>query len=126
MNLSKINIFQIITLIISIAFLATIKCQDILSIPNFDIREKFRDCYNEGYSSDYDEILCTTNWPIQFTLLLTDKTCILSGKKNRRLISSMNINSCMPIGDNIQNCRDLSGFYSLEKSTRQIITDTIK
>jgi hypothetical protein len=96
-----------------------------LAIANFDVREKFRDCYNEGYDTDYNEIPCTTNWSIQFSLILTDKNCIL-GNKGKRLISSMNINSCMKLKDKVQNCRDLSPFYKDFSSTTQVIDETIK
>ena len=96
-----------------------------LNLKNFDAREKFRSCFNNGYSSIYDEINCFTNWPIQFTIMLTDKLCIQKGMGNK-LISSMNLNSCMKLKDTIQNCKSLRSFYNDTTSTFEVVNETIK
>jgi len=112
-------------IIIYSVFTVSFQINDPLAIPNFDVREKFRNCYNDGYDTDYNEIPCLTNWPIQFSLILTDKNCIQRNMGNR-LISSMNINSCMKLGDKINNCREISEYYKDFPSTTKVIEETIK
>ncbi len=96
-----------------------------INLPNFDVREKFKDCYNDGTSSIYNEITCYTNWPIQFSMMLTDKICIKKGTKTK-VLSSMNINSCMKLNEKIQNCRTLREFYNTTSSAFVVVNETIK
>lgn len=96
-----------------------------IDLPNFDVRERFRSCYNDGRSELYDEItVCYTNWPIQFSLIVTDKICIKKSGKNR-ILSSMNINSCMKLDGKVQNCVDLKNFYLTYEAALGTVNTTI-
>ena len=70
-NFNSKLILSLFTILLNI-----FNCSVFLTIPNFDVREKFRDCYFDGVSSTYNNIVCNTNWPIQFSMMLTDKLCI--------------------------------------------------
>jgi hypothetical protein len=95
-----------------------------LNLPNFDVREKFRDCFNEGTSENYQDLGCYSNWPIQFTTLVTDKICILK-KGSKRLLSSMNINSCMKLEGVVRDCRQLKDYYNSTQITFNVVDETI-
>jgi len=126
MKLTESSLFVSLIFVI---FIIPLKAQTVISIPNFDVREKFRNCYNHGYSSDYKDIECSTNWQIQFSLMLTDKSCILFGDENnksKRLISSMNFNSCINFGDKPENCKSLSKQFLTFSHTEKVIYETIR
>jgi uncharacterized cysteine cluster protein YcgN (CxxCxxCC family) len=96
-----------------------------LDISNFDVREKFRDCYFDGTSSNYNDLACHTNWPIQFTMMLTDKICLKKGIKRSTVLSSMNINTCMKLDLKVPDCRDLKNYYNDTETTFIVVNETI-
>jgi hypothetical protein len=100
-------------------------CSVYLNIPNFDVRDKFRDCYFDGESSTYNNIVCNTNWPIQFSMMLTDKLCIEKKIKRSTPLSSMNINTCMQINQKNLKCDELIPAYNDTDSTLKIVNETI-
>jgi hypothetical protein len=115
-------------LIFSFTFTINIKTiyGQILTIPNFDVREKFSSCYNHGYSSNYRDLdNCYTNFSIQFTLHLADKVCITKDTKDNRIVSPMNINSCMRYQDTVLDCRNLGEFFVDEEKTINFLNEAI-
>jgi hypothetical protein len=129
----RIYIFQIfpifsillISLFSNITTKLTITNLPELNIPNFDVREKFRDCYFDGTSSTYNDIPCQTNWPIQFSMMLTDKLCFKKGIKKSSSLSSMNINTCMQLDLKVPDCRDLKNYYNSTETTFIVVNETI-
>ncbi len=94
-----------------------------LDIPNFDVREKFLSCYNEAYSSNYNDIVCYTNFSIQLSMILTDKLCNKTGSK--RLLSSQNMNTCMQLDGKVNNCRELASMFVDYQTTITTIKSAI-
>lgn len=124
---NKISLFTIFIscLIYSIKSKFNISDLPDLDIDNFDVREKFNDCYFDGTSSNYNDLACYTNWPIQFTMILTDKICLKKGIKKSTVLSSMNINSCMKLDLKVPDCRDLKNYYNDTETTFIVINETI-
>lgn len=111
--------------ILFFTFLKTfVDCQS-FNKANFDVREKFRECFFDGVSSTYNNIICATNWPIQFSMMITDKLCIEKKIKKNTPMSSMNINTCLPINLNLK-CDALLAKYNDTTSTFNIVNETIK
>jgi hypothetical protein len=120
-NFNSKLIFSLFSILLNI-----FNCSEFLTIPNFDVREKFRDCYFDGVSSTYNNIVCNTNWPIQFSMMLTDKLCIEKNLKRNSPLSSMNINTCMQINEQNLKCDALIPAYNDTDSTFKIVNETIK
>jgi hypothetical protein len=122
------KILKILKLLLPVILISTVFTDDTIvdiTLPNFDVREKFLNCYNDGYSSTYNMITCYSNWPIQFSLILTDKICIKKGG-SKKILSSMNINSCMKLNGAIQDCKTVTDFYKDNTSTMDVIKQTIR
>jgi hypothetical protein len=93
-----------------------------INLASFDVREKFNDCFHETYSSNTN-LVCNTNWPIQFTLVASDKLCINSNY-TIKTISPQNIISCLNFNSTPYNCKNQFTFDG--QMTYDLISNTVE
>jgi hypothetical protein len=127
MKILFIGSVLLITLSIILSLYQGVKGIKNLDMLNFDVREKFNSCFNDPLAEDYNDISdCYTNWPIQFSLIMTDKLCILKGK-GKRILSPMNLISCIRLGnDTTLDCRNSQPFYNDTATALETINTSIK
>ena len=107
-------------LIIYILSIMNILSKSVITIESFDIRQNFNECYHESYAATVGST-CNTNWPIQFSLLASDKICI-NKNKTTQLISPQNILSCLNFHSLPYSCNNTFNFVS--QNTTQLIAAT--
>lgn len=109
-----------------ISFLMSVESLSSPDMDNFDTRENFLNCTSPLMSEEYNDLSnCYTTWPIQFSLLITEKYCIKIREKIRQL-SPMNIISCLNPNGTVLNCRNSKAFYNDTEKTLLTVNQTIE
>jgi hypothetical protein len=104
-----------------------------IALLNFDVREReeLAKCFNDGYSMIHDLAkvrkadVCYSNWPIQFSLFLSDKYCKATG--NHIKFSPMNMLTCIPNKQQQQmSCLNTSDLYKTIPDLEMTMERTVK